>query len=385
MRRVWSWGLYGCAALLAVAAMGAAWKWDDIQRLLAVNSLFAEDRIVDNFSGMNRLFFHAELPRGSGPVSLLPENPRPLPDLSEWIQQRALTGIVVLKSGEIAYQDYFLGTQPDDRRISWSVAKSYLSALLGILLAEGALGDIDEPVSKYAPALIGTAYDGASIRNVLQMASGVRFNEDYLDFNSDINRMGRVLALGGSMNDFAASLAVRERAPGEAWQYVSIDTHVLGMVIEGATGRSVLELMAEKLIQPMGLEATPYYVTDGYKTAFVLGGLNMPTRDYARFGQMFLQDGRWNGQQIVPAEWVAASTEPSAPTAAGATRYGYQWWIAADAPEGEFFARGVYGQYIYINRAAEVVIAVNSADRRFREAGSFEQNLEMFRRIAAAL
>src|SRR5699024_857552 len=154
-----------------------------------------------------------------------------------------------------------------------------------------AIEDIDEPVTKYVPALVGTAYDGATIRNVLQMASGVRFNEDYLDYDSDINRMGRVLALGGSMDEFAAGLTARERPPGQAWQYVSIDTHVIGMVVRGATGRSVIDLMAEKLVQPMGLEAAPFYVTDGYGTAFVLGGLNMPTRDYARFGQMFLQNG----------------------------------------------------------------------------------------------
>lgn len=385
MRRFGIWSLRGFLVIAVVLAAGVGWKWDDIQRLLAVNSLFAEDRIVGNFSSMDRLFFHTELPRGTGPVSPLPEQPRAIPDLGDWVQERSVTGIVVLKDGAIAHEAYYLGTKPEDRRISWSVAKSYLSALLGILIADGAIGSIDEPVTNYVPALAGTAYDGATIRNVLQMASGVRFNEDYLDYHSDINRMGRVLALGGSMDDFAAGLKVRDRAPGEAWQYVSIDTHVLGMVIRGATGRSVIELMAEKLVQPMGLEAAPYYVTDGYGTAFVLGGLNMPTRDYARFGQMFLQDGYWNGRQIVPAEWVAESTAPTAPTAEGAIRYGYQWWIAADAPAGEFFARGVYGQYVYINKPAGVVIAVNSADRKFREPGVVDQNLATFRRIAAAL
>ena len=136
---------------------------------------------------------------------------------------------------------------------------------------------------------------------------------------------------------------------------------------------------------PLGLEAAPYYVTDGYGVAFVLGGLNLRTRDYARFGQMFLQDGVWNGKQVVPADWVTASTRPSAPTAPGAKQYGYQWWIAADAPAGEYYAIGVYGQYIYVNKAANVVIAVNSADRQFRESGSHAQNLMAFRAIADAL
>ncbi|MFN7004645.1 MAG: 6-aminohexanoate hydrolase, partial [Roseinatronobacter sp.] len=114
-------------------------------------------------------------------------------------------------------------------------------------------------------------------------------------------------------------------------------------------------------------------------------GLNLPTRDYARFGQMFLQMGEWNGAQIVPIDWVAASTEPSAPTAAGREQYGLQWWMAPDAPTGEYYARGIYGQYIYINRAAGVVIAANGADRNFRAQGANMQNIEMFRRIAAAL
>jgi CubicO group peptidase (beta-lactamase class C family) len=385
MRRIWIGALYAVLALAVLVAAGAAWKWGEIQRLMAVNSLFAEDRIVGNFSGMEKAFYHVELPRGSGAVSALPAARRSLPDLSGWVQARALTAIVVLKDGQLVHEDYFLRTTAEDRRISWSVAKSYLSALMGILVAEGAVDSIEDPVTRYAPALMGTAYEGATIRNVLHMASGVRFDEDYLDPKSDINKMGRILALGGSMDGFAAGLSERDRAPGEAWQYVSIDTHVLGMVIRGATGRSVIELMTEKLIQPMGLEASPYYLTDGHGVAFVLGGLNMRTRDYARLGQMFLQDGFWNGRQIVPADWVAASTRPSAPTAEGAVQYGYQWWMAADAPEGEFFARGIYGQYVYVNRPAGVVIAINSADRGFREPGSFEMNLEMLRQIAAAL
>ena len=126
-------------------------------------------------------------------------------------------------------------------------------------------------------------------------------------------------------------------------------------------------------------------MTDGAGVAFVLGGLNLTTRDYARMGQMFLQNGRYNGQQIVPADWIAASTAPSAPTAEGQIGYGYQWWIPQGATEGEFMARGVYGQYIYINRADGVVIATNAADRKFREAGVSDQNIAIFRQISAAL
>lgn len=385
MKRGWKWVVNAVAVLVLLIAVGLAWNWENVQRLVAVNTLFTEERIVSNFSSMKQLFHYSEFPQTTGPVSMLPVNLRPLPDLSDWAERRALTAIVILKDGEIAYENYYQGTSPDDRRISWSVAKSYLSALLGILVAEGIIKDIDDPVTRYAPSLVGTAYDGATIRNVLQMASGVHFTENYLDFNSDVNRMGRAFALGRSLNKFVAGISERDRAPGEAWQYVSVDTHVLGMVIQGATGRSITDLMAEKLIQPMGLQATPYYLTDSYGTAFVLGGLNMTTRDYARFGQMFLQDGYWNGQQIVPAEWVQASTAASSPTAEGEIRYGYQWWVPYDGAAGEFLARGIYGQYVYINRPAQIVIAVNSADRHFQEPGAFAETLDMFRQIAAAL
>ncbi len=223
---------------------------------------------------------------------------------------------------------------------------------------------------------------GVSIRSVLNMASGVQFNEDYLDFNSDINQMGRVLALGQSMDTFAAAITARAAPAGTEWRYVSIDTHVLGMVIRGATGREIPDLVSEKIVAPLGLEAEPYYVTDGLGEAFVLGGLNLRTRDYARFGQLFLQDGAANGLQIVPADWVTASTRPTAP---GGVGYGYQWWIPEDATEGEFMAKGVYGQYIYINRPAGVVIAVNSADRAFTQDGVEIVNITTFRAIAADL
>lgn len=186
------------------------------------------------------------------------------------------------------------------------------------------------------------------------------------------------------MDAFAAGINTRANPPGEVWQYVSIDTHVIGMVLRGATGRSIPDLMAEKLIAPLGLESAPIFLTDGFGVAFVLGGLNMPTRDYARLGQMVLQDGNWQGQQIVSAQWLAESTAASAPTAPGAEQYGYQWWLPPDAQAGEVFARGVYGQYIYIDRARGVVIASNASDRAFRDDGAHASNIEMFRRIAEA-
>jgi CubicO group peptidase (beta-lactamase class C family) len=290
-----------------------------------------------------------------------------------------------MKNGAIVAQDYYLGTEPEDLRISWSVAKSFLSALVGILLEDGTIPSLDVQVTDYAPLLVGSAYDGATLRDVLQMQSGVTFDEDYLDFNSDINRMGRVLALGGSMDGFAANLKDRDSDPGTAWQYVSIDTHVVSMVVRGASGRPLPELMSEKLIAPLGFEADPIFVTDGDGVPFALGGLNMRTRDYARFGQMIANGGQWQGRQIVPAAWIEASTAPSARTEQGQTGYGYQWWIPVGAEPGQFMARGIYGQYIYIDRPRNVVIVVTAADRNFEVPGVAEENEALFRLIAESL
>ncbi|MGJ8546535.1 MAG: serine hydrolase domain-containing protein [Sulfitobacter sp.] len=384
MRVILKWALRLIFLLLLATLVIGVIKREEITRLLAVNSLFSEEKILHNFSHMDAAFLSSPVPRGDGPVTPLPQAARlTLPQAAQtWQTERSVTALVVLKDGNLVYEDYYLGTGAGDRRISWSVAKSYLSALIGILLEEGAITSIEDPVTQYAPLLKGGAYDGTSIRNVLNMASGVRFDEDYLDPKSDINRMGRVLALGGEMDVFAADLTETFAPAGSRWQYVSIDTHVLSMVVRGATGRPIAELLSEKIIAPMGLEAEPYYLTDGVGTAFVLGGLNLTTRDYARFGQMYLQRGVYNEKQIVPAAWVDASTAPTAPTAQGEISYGYQWWIPQGATEGEFLARGVYGQYIYINRPAGVVIAVNAADRGFRTDGAHQQNIDMFRAIA---
>ncbi|WP_068304953.1 serine hydrolase [Pararhodobacter sp. CCB-MM2] len=374
------WGLL--LFLVVLAAVGL-WKREQLMRLMAVNSLFSEDRIVHNFSHMDQLFLSA--PMDGGTPSALPlGDDAPMPDgFDTWLAERSVTGLVVLHDGQIVHEQYRLGTAQDDPRISWSVAKSALSLLLGTLVADGTIPDLDAPVTQYAPALRGSAYDGATIRNVLRMSSGVAFNEDYLDFWSDINRMGRVLALGGSMDGFAAGqTARRPAAPGSDWHYVSIDTHVIGMVIRGATGRSIPDLLSERIFQPLGLDRDPYYVTDGEGVAFVLGGLNLTTRDYARIGQMVLQEGAWQGQQIVPADWIAESTAPGPHQAEFGTGYGYQWWLPPDARPGEAWARGVYGQNIWIDRTRGVVIAVNSADRLFEEPPVMPQNVAMFRAIA---
>jgi CubicO group peptidase (beta-lactamase class C family) len=177
---------------------------------------------------------------------------------------------------------------------------------------------------------------------------------------------------------------------------VSIDTHVLAMVLRAATGKRLAEYLGEKIIAPIGFRKAPYYVTDNNGNAFALGGLNITTRDYARFGQMILNDGKWKGVPVVPASWVVESTAPNAPKPADPTGefgYGYQWWVPptddGEPSKTEVLARGIYGQYIYINRATRTVIVKTSAHRGFRKVqpdgtSVHANSVGMFRAIADA-
>lgn len=379
-------GLKSIALLFAVSTfiLGCTKpNFENIARLSNVVTLFDAGEIVDNFRNMRMSFNVVDIP--AAPTS------RVLPQGQElsfntgfdaWRKARDTTAIVVLKDGQIVYEKYYLGTSQGDHLISWSVAKSYLSALFGVLIARGDIQSIDDQVTLYVPELIGSAYEGANIKNVLQMSSGVVFNENYQSYFSDINRMGRVLATGGSMDAFAASVDQRFAPPGEEWRYVSIDTHVLAMVLRNATGRSLPDLMSEYILGPVGVEHGGYYLADGLDVAFALGGLNLTARDYARFGELMRLNGVFQGTRIVPADWVAESTVPSANTSQGAFQYGYQWWMPPDAKAGEFFAMGVYGQYIYVDRSNGIVIAVNAVDRGFLKPGVLNENIAAFRAIS---
>ena len=385
MRSFGKWlGRFLLMAAVATLVMGV-WKREELMRLWAVNSLFEPDRIVANFSNMDRAFLHAPVGPKAVSATPLPQGPAlTLPDgMAAFLAAHKTTSLVVLQNGSLVYEDYYLDTGPDDLRIGWSLSKSFVSALMGVIVSQGHIPSLDAPVTDYAPQLQGGAYDGVSIRNVLNMATGVTFDEDYLDYDSDINRMGRILALGGTMDAFASSLTDTFATPGSDWQYVSIDTHVLGMVIRGATGRSITDLMGQEIVAPLGVERQPYYLTDGTGTAFVLGGLNMTSRDFARFGQMFLQRGAWQGDQIVPEDWVVASTEATAPTQPEEYGYGFQWWMPRDARPREYLGRGIYGQYLYINEPSATVIVLTAADPDFRDRKIQDQHIAYFRAISA--
>lgn len=388
-------------ALLMLALVVVAVKGENIKRLYYAITLFDEDVIVNNFSSMASLFATAELKSSSEP-SVFDKKLQPLPATFEYkstqrvqafLEKTSTTALLVVKDNTITYENYFQGTKDSDYRISWSTAKSFLSALFGIAVHEGAIKSIEESVTDYVPELIGSGYDGVRIKDVLQMSSGVAFNEDYLDFNSDINRFGRTFALGGSFDDFATTLQ-NEKPPGTYLHYVSIDTHVLGMVIRAATGRPMLAYFNEKLWSQIQPESSAYFIIDNENEPMVLGGLNLRTRDFARFGQLYMNQGNWKGKQVVPSSWVADSVTPDAPHLIPGKRdtssinlgYGYQWWIPEGADQ-EFMALGIYGQFIYVNQKARVVIVKNSAHLEFAD-NNFEsatEAAEFFRAIVASL
>jgi CubicO group peptidase (beta-lactamase class C family) len=383
--------------LLAVLLLTVVVSYSKIASLVQVISLFDEDKIVENFRSMNRFSSSRELTPSSNPY-VYPSGPKlPLPDVFEhrgnrhsvqdFLSNSWTTGFMIVQDGYVLREDYFLGNQRSTQNISWSMAKSFISTLIGIAVNEKAIESVSDPVDRYAPMLKGSGYEGVSIKDVLQMSSGVGFNEDYGDFYSDINRWGRGFALGASQDEFATTLQ-RERSPGTRSQYVSIDTHVLGMVLTRSTQTSITEYMQEKLYEPLGMNHAGYWLIDGEGMEMALGGLNLTLVDFVKIGSLFLNKGKFNGQTIVPESWVESSLagdeEHLAPTESFG--YGYQWWLMP-GEDREFMAMGVYGQYVYVNPRTRTVIAKLSANPFYNYdylVSSDYAHLSLFRAISAA-
>ena len=251
--------------LLALLILFIALNWTKIQRLLTVNNLFDADKIVENFSNMDAAFLHHDLAIGT--ADLWEEDIQELPEtvklagketaLSDALAELDTTALVIIRDGKLIHESYYKDTDKDDLRISWSVAKSFMSGLYGQAIEDG-LMDIYKPIEFYLPQLKGTAYEGASVDDILNMTSGVRFNEDYLDPKSDINDMGRVLGLGGSMDKYTETLLDRQYEPGTVWQYVSIDTHVAAMALRKVTGKSLHQLWEETYGEHLGMGKSPF-------------------------------------------------------------------------------------------------------------------------------
>lgn len=313
------------------------------------------------------------------------------------IEETDTAALVVLKNGALVHELYRLSGGVDVQWISWSVAKSFVSALVGIALAEGHIRSLDDPISAYVRVNPGSAYDGVSIRHVLQMSSGARWNEDYADPMSDVHRLGATMAGAMTLDAFVATM-VAESPPGTVCRYNSGDTQALGAVLVNATGRSLTTYMQEKLVEPLGFEHASYWLVDGEGREMAFGGLNVTARDFAKLGELYRQQGRWQGRQIVPQEWVQASVRADAPHLQPGRPiladhpldlgYGYQWWLPG-GDRGEFSAVGIYNQFVYVDPTRGMTIVKLSANPAYgtsmEESVNREmENIALLRAIAAA-
>ena len=368
-------------------------------RVHKVKTLYDKDKIVYNFLNMDKIFPTREIKASKNPKPLK-RNIKTLPEtfffegeeknLQEYLDYFWSDGMIVLHKNEMVYENYWLGNNENKRHISWSVAKSFISALVGIAYEEGLIDSLDDPVTKYLEDFKETGYDGVTIKDILQMSSGVLFNEDYADYDSDINRFGRAVATGTSMRDFSKTLT-REREPGTYMHYVSINTQVLGFLLQKVTNKSISQYLYNKIWNPLGMEDSAYFILDDVKDEFALGGLNATLRDYAKFGLLYLQNGRWNDNQIISKQWIEDSHSTDGihlvpgerETSSNPWGYGYQWWVPG-FPDTDYTASGVYNQYIYIDPLSEIVIAKTSSNFKYTSElqMSKDMHMAMFRAIA---
>lgn len=367
--------------------LALGWLSHQAWRVWQFENLFAPGKIVENFRSMPALF-DSNLIRNNGPVFELSSAPQPLPKtfnfqgkpiaIGDWIEHSDTTGLVVLADGKVAFEHYYRGNTAESQAISWSVGKSFVSSLIGFALADGAIKSLQDPVGQYVPLLKDSGYADVSIQDVLEMASGIDFNEDYADPDSGINQLGQEIFLGRSTNEWIAKLQKAGPA-GQEHHYISVNTQVLGMVLEAATGQKLASYMQQKLWSKLGAEGDARWLSDAHGTELAFAGLNVRTRDYARFGQLYLDQGRnLKGEQLLSAQWIKASVTPrSAYLQPGRSQfegiptlgYAYQFWIP-QGDEGEFMAIGVYGQFIYVNPTRRVVIAKNSAYANYNVDGA---------------
>jgi CubicO group peptidase (beta-lactamase class C family) len=293
--------------------------------------------------------------------------------LDQFMAAQRVRGILVLQDGRIRLERY---VSPHSRTTLWnsfSVAKSITSTLVGAALKDGAIRSLDDPVPRYIRGLRGSAYDDVTVRQLLTMTSGVKWNEDYTDVNSDVARMYAIPPDPGfDMTVSYVRKLPREAPPGTKWVYKTSETNLVGVLVAEATGKNLAEYLSEKIWRPYGMEHDAVWMIDD--VGHEQGGccLGMTLRDYGRFGQLVLDDARINGTSIVADNWLREATRTQAPTGGAGSGYGYQWWIRDDAT---FEGRGIYGQTLHIDRARRLVIVINSAAEKptDREAGQARQ------------
>lgn len=267
-------------------------------------------------------------------------------------------GVLVVQDGKIRLERYVAPHSRSTRWNSFSVSKSITSTLVGAAMKDGYIHSLDDRVTRYITALRGSAYDEVTVRQLLTMTSGVKWNEDYTDVNSDVARMyAQPPDPGFDMTVSYVRKLPREAPPGTKWVYKTAETNLVGVLVAAATGKPLAEYLSAKIWRPYGMERDAEWMIDD--VGHEQGGccLAMTLRDYGRFGQFILDDARIGGKSIVAENWLREATRSQVSTGAD-SGYGYQWWTRAD---GTFEARGIYGQTLHIDRARHLLIVINSA------------------------
>jgi len=334
------------------------------------------------FQNVRQMVPTTEVWRGPGPVREFTRNPQHLgkiefsdadansSSLQAWIDSSYTDGFLVLHRGEIVFEQYHNNMTERSLHLSQSMAKSVVSVVAGILIGKGLI-DPAEQVTHYLPELVTTAWQGATLQQVMDMTTGVRYVEDYEAFDSDIAITD--IASGwkhprpgfntpSCIWDQILKLTVQVRKHGEKFHYRSIESDVLAHCLERVTRTRLAELLSRELWQPLGCEESASFTVDPAGYALASGGFNATLRDYARFGQLLLQQGRLGDTQLVPADWIAdihnadhsLYGEPYTMTAPNGG-YRNQFWIE-DVDRPAFMARGVFGQLIYVDPADELVV-----------------------------
>ena len=385
--------------ILAILVLAIVLYSPNIYKLYKLATLYNEKSIAKNFISINKVFDTSNPISASEKTFVFEKKDFELPDsyefegeqlnLIEGLDHFHTDGLIILHDGKMLFEKYWNGNTKDSKHIAFSVSKSYLSALFGIAIEEGLIKSIDDSVSIYLDDFEGTGYEDVKIKNLLQMSSGIEFNEDYADPNSDINRFARATAKGSSFRDFAKTLK-NGKKQGTYNHYVSLDTQVLGMILESVTDMPLREYLYKRIWSKIGTESDAYYIADKTGTDMALGGLNATLRDFSKFGQLYLNEGSWDGEQIVPKSWVVKSHTPDAPhlmpnagdLSSSEWGYGYQWWIPGD-PLTDYTAHGIFNQFIYVDPVSNVVIAKTSSNHRFRSEKEYSKaaHIAMFRSI----
>lgn len=295
---------------------------------------------------------------------------------SESLDANYADGIIIMHKGRIVYEKYFGGLTPSGQHAAMSVSKSFTGTLGAILVSEGVI-DPEKLVTDYIPEMKGSGYEGATVRQVMDMTTAIKYSEDYDDPNAEVwqySASGNVFRgpdYKGPKNYYEYLPTVKKLdgvEHGEAFGYKTVNTELLGWIISRATGKGIAQLVSERIWKPLGAHYNGYYQIDPSGIAFAGGGFNLNLRDMAMFGEMIRCGGKLGGRQVIPQEAAldiarGGSTPESQAAFAksGYTKlkgwsYRDMWWITNNA-HGAFMARGVYGQAIYIDPAAEMVIA----------------------------